>query len=126
MLLALGHVQIGVIGGAGATARLPRLIGMAKEKEPIFVGDWETGKEAYRIGLVNQVYPQKKYMEGAIELARRIASVPPRALKAAKKSINEGLSMGLRESLEFAGAFADSLVGEVELEHREKRPSDEC
>src|SRR5262249_48118571 len=43
------HSRIGVIGGAGATVRLPRLIGVAKAKEMILFGDPISASEAYRI-----------------------------------------------------------------------------
>ena len=100
------HIRIGVIGGAGATTRLPRIVGVAKAKELIFTGEALDGKEACRIGLVNQVFPVEKYLDGAIELARKIAAFKPVTLRKAKESINMGLSMDVHQSLHFSDRCA--------------------
>lgn len=96
------HAKSGTIGGAGATTRLPRLVGLAKAKELIFTGDIIDGKEAYRIGLVNQVFPQQKCMEKAMELARQIASIGSVTLRMAKQAITVGKELDTHESLHYA------------------------
>ena len=100
------HIRIGVIGGAGATTRLPRIVGVAKAKELIFTGEALDGKEACRIGLVNQVFPVEKYLDGAMELAKKIAAFKPVTLRKAKESINMGLSMDVHQSLHFSDRCA--------------------
>ena len=54
-IIGCPEVNLGIIPGSGGTQRLPRLIGMAKAKELLFMGDTVSGDEAYRIGLVNKV-----------------------------------------------------------------------
>lgn len=79
------HIRMGLIGGAGSPTRLVRLIGVSKAMELILTGEVVDGKEAYRIGLVNQVFPQEKFMDGAMELAKKIANNSPLALKLSKR-----------------------------------------
>jgi enoyl-CoA hydratase len=56
--------------------------------EMILTGDFIDAEEAYRIGLVNKVYPPEELMGKAIKLALRIASRPPLAIRFAKEAVN--------------------------------------
>ena len=51
------EVRLGVIPGSGGTQRLPRIVGPARAKEMILVGELIDAAEAQRIGLVNRVLP---------------------------------------------------------------------
>ena len=81
------HIRIGFIGGAGAPTRLARLIGVSKALELILTGDTIDGNEAYRIGFANKVFPVERLMDGAIELAAKIAAYSPLALQLSKKAV---------------------------------------
>ena len=89
------EVNLGVIPGFGGTQRLPRLVGPGIGKELIYSGEPIDAQEALRIGLVNKVVPQDKVFEAAKELAEKIASKGPRAIKVAKAVINQGLDTDL-------------------------------
>lgn len=82
------EVKLGIIPGDGGTQRLPRLVGLGRAMEMILTGDFIDAQEAYRIGLVNKIFPPGKLMEGAMELAQRIASRPPLAVRYAKEAVN--------------------------------------
>ena len=82
------EVKLGIIPGDGGTQRLPRLVGLGRAMEMILTGDFIDAQEAFRIGLVNRVYPHDQLMEKAIELARKIASRPPLAVRFAKEAVN--------------------------------------
>jgi len=82
------EVKLGIIPGDGGTQRLPRLIGLGRAMEMIIIGDFIDAQEAYRIGLVNNVFPPEKLMEKAMELAQKIASRPPLAVRYAKEAVN--------------------------------------
>lgn len=82
------EVKLGIIPGDGGTQRLPRLVGLGRAMEMILTGDFIDAQEAYRIGLVNKIFPPGELMEGAMELAQRIASRPPLAVRYAKEAVN--------------------------------------
>jgi enoyl-CoA hydratase len=105
------EILLGIIPGAGGTQRLPRLIGPAKAKHLIFTGRFVDAMEAHQIGLVDEVVAPEAVYEAALGMARRYASGPAFALRAAKEAIDEGLDgtldAGLRiERKLFAGLFA--------------------
>jgi enoyl-CoA hydratase len=82
------EVKLGIIPGDGGTQRLPRLVGLGRAMELILTGDFIDAQEAYRIGLVNKVLPQEELMDKATELATKIASRPPLAVRFAKEAVN--------------------------------------
>ena len=105
------EVNLGIIPGFAGTQRLSRLVGAAKAKELIFTGDMVDAQTAHSIGLVNQVVPAEKLMDVCMEIAKKIASKGPTAVKLAKKVIDEGIQVNLDdgtilESDRFAECFA--------------------
>jgi len=82
------EVKLGIIPGDGGTQRLPRLVGLGRAMEMILTGDFIDAGEAYRIGLVNRVVPPGDLMKEALDLAVKIASRPPLAVKYAKEAVN--------------------------------------
>jgi enoyl-CoA hydratase len=82
------EVKLGIIPGDGGTQRLPRLVGLGRAMEMILTGDFIDAQEAYRIGLVNEVVPAEDLMDKAMELAKKIASRPPLAVRYAKEAVN--------------------------------------
>ena len=93
------EVKIGIFPGMGGTQRLPRLIGIGRAKELIFTGRIIDTDEAYRIGLINRVVAQEDLMSEAKKLADEIKTAAPLAVQLAKTAIDEGLEMGLAQSL---------------------------
>jgi enoyl-CoA hydratase len=120
------EVNLGVIPGFAGTQRLSRLVGIAKAKELIFTGDMVDAQTALSIGLVNQVVPAEQLMDTCMELANKIASKGPVAVKLAKKVINEGIEEKLdkgseHESDEFAECFTSGEAKEGMTAYLEKR-----
>ena len=89
------EINLGIFPGGGATQRLQRLVGMGRAKELIFTGDIIDAREAERIGLLNRVFPVTELMDKTMEIARKICSKGPLALKLAKMSMNMGMETGL-------------------------------
>lgn len=88
------EVKLGIIPGDGGTQRLPRLIGKGRAMEMILTGDFIGAEEAFRIGLVNRVVPHENLLEKTMELAEKIASRPPLAVKYAKEAVNRSIEGG--------------------------------
>ncbi|HEX9235972.1 MAG TPA: enoyl-CoA hydratase/isomerase family protein [Actinomycetota bacterium] len=84
------EILLGIIPGAGGTQRLPRLVGPARAKDLIYSGRHLRAEEAKQIGLVDQVFPAEDVYGKAVEAARRYATGPRAALRAAKVAVNWG------------------------------------
>ncbi len=104
------HIKnLGVIGSAAITVRLARAVGAAKAKEMAMTGDPIDGREAWRIGLANQVFPTDKLLEGAKELAHKIARMNLAALIAAKTTIDATHDLSYRQALRYADVYSAAL-----------------
>jgi enoyl-CoA hydratase len=100
------EVTLGICPGWGATQRLARWIRIGKAKELIYTGDRIDANEAEKLGLVNKVVPLEKLMIAAREIANKIASNAPLAVRYAKQAINEGMinaSSGFKLEVELFG-----------------------
>ena len=93
------EVGLGITPGFGGTQRLARIVGVGKAKEMIYGARNIKADEAYRIGLVNNVYPIEELMPAAEKLAGTIAKNAPIAVRNSKKAINEGLDVGMDEAI---------------------------
>lgn len=97
--LGLPEVRLGVMPGSGGTQRLPRIVGMAKAKELILLGEIIGAAEAAAIGLVNQVAPAGGAMDAAMAMAQTIAARGPQAVREAKRAIDLAGDVPLDEGL---------------------------
>jgi enoyl-CoA hydratase len=93
------EITLGLIPGASGTQRLPRLIGAAKAKEMIFMGDMIDAATALSLGLVNKVVPPENLMEEAVAWAAKMAGLSTPVLAMAKMAINNGLDTDLASGL---------------------------
>lgn len=93
------EVGLGITPGFGGTQRLARIIGVGKAKEMIYSASNIKAEEAYRIGLVNAVYPQEELMDMAKKLANKIARNAPIAVRACKSAMNEGLDVDMDKAI---------------------------
>ncbi|MBR6539936.1 MAG: short-chain-enoyl-CoA hydratase [Bacteroidales bacterium] len=89
------EVGLGITPGFSGTQRLPRLVGMGVAKELIYTADIIGADEAYRIGLVNKVAEPEALMDQAIEMAKKIASKAPIAVRYSKEAINRGCQVDI-------------------------------
>ena len=90
---------LGITPGFGGTQRLARLVGSGKAKEMIYGARNIKADEAYRIGLVNNVYPIEELMPAAKKLASTIARNAPIAVRNCKRAINEGLQVDMDQAI---------------------------
>jgi enoyl-CoA hydratase len=120
-LLGLPEVGVGIIPGGGGTQRLPLLTNPGLAKELIFTGNLIPAREAYRIGLVNKVVPPEKLEGETMELAKKIASKPPIALKLAKKALQGETSSYTHELHLFSLCFSSQDQKEGMQAFLEKR-----
>lgn len=83
----------------GGTQRLPRLIGRSAALELLFTGREVDAREAYHIGLVNQVLSPERLMPETLAVAQKMAAKGPIALRYIKESVMNGLDMSLSQGL---------------------------
>ncbi len=120
------EIKLGVMPGAGGTQRLTRAIGRARAMELILTGRTLDAREAERLGLVSLLVPAEETLDRALELAGRIAALPPLAIRAAKASVNAAAERPLSEGLAaeqaaFFGLFATADQKEGMAAFVEKR-----
>lgn len=108
--LGLPEITLGMIPPAGGTQNLPRTIGRAKALEMLLSGQWIDAREAYRIGLVNQVVAPQDLLPAAEGMARKIMSRSALAVRYAKEAVNRGLELSLEEGLELERKLAAALL----------------
>jgi enoyl-CoA hydratase len=95
------EIRLGVMPGAGGTQRLTRAIGKARAMELVLTGRSIGAAEAEAHGLVTSVVPSDETIPKALELAARIAALPPVAVQAAKAAVNRAEELPLEAGLEF-------------------------
>lgn len=93
------EVGLGITPGFGGTQRLARIVGPGMAKQMIYSARNIKADEAFRIGLVNAVYPQEELMAAAEKLANTIAKNAPIAVRNCKKAINDGLETDMDQAI---------------------------
>lgn len=97
------EVNLGIIPGFGGTQRLPRLVGKGMGKLMIMTADYIKADEAKALGLVERVVAPEELMPVCEEIAKKIMSKAPIAIKAAKTSINKGIMLDLETAVALEG-----------------------
>ncbi len=93
------EVGLAIMPGAGGTQRLTRAVGKAVTMEMVLAGRTLTAEEACALGLVNRVVPAELYLEKALELADRVAGMPPLAVRLAREAVLKAFETPLEEGL---------------------------
>jgi len=120
------EVKLGIMPGAGGTQRLVRAAGKFAAMRWVLTGDLLSASEAHRLGLVSEVVPDGEVLRHALDVASRIAALPPLAVAAIKEAVLHGpdvpLEAALRlEARSFQGLFATEDRAEGMRAFLEKR-----
>ena len=115
------EVALGIIPGAGATYRLPRLVGLGRAKDLIFTGRLCDGREAGAMGLVNRVVPADRVLEEAQNLASRIAANGELAVRLAKVALGAGSDAGTEAGMALESSLQAVLFDDPEKIERMTR-----
>lgn len=84
----LPEVALGILPSSGGTHRLVRLLGAARAKELALLRERLDAHEAHAAGLVTEVVPDGQALARSLELAGRLAALPPLAVALTKEAID--------------------------------------
>jgi len=93
------ETTLGIIPGAGGTQFLPRLIGTQNAKKMIYSGESINSREALKVGLIDELCNSKDIDNSAMDLIDSFNLSSKHAIKSAKVSINQGVDLDLKSSL---------------------------
>jgi enoyl-CoA hydratase len=95
----LPEVRVGIPSVIEA-ALLPRLIGLGRAAEIIYLGEMIDAQEAFRIGLVNRVVPHEQLKEATRQIAEKALQCGPTAMVLQKKLIAQWMDLSLSDAVE--------------------------
>lgn len=93
--LVPGFLAVGLVPGAGVSLGLPRLLGLARASELLYLNKRISPQEALAWGMVDELKPADEVLPRAMELATELASGPARGLAASKSLVNDATRSGL-------------------------------
>jgi len=116
----------GLVVDAGGAYLLPRLVGLARARAMVMLGDGATGPEAVEQGLAYRCVAPDDLDREATELAARLAAGPTRALGLSKVLLNRSFETDLGTALDLEGAYQSLATASTDLAEgmtafREKR-----
>ena len=94
------EAKVGIMPGAGGTQRLLRSVGKPVASLMLMCGEALTGERAYQLGLVSELTEEGQALNRALELARKVTRMPPRAMLAIKRAIRQGSDLPLPGALD--------------------------
>lgn len=121
-----GEIVWGWHGGSGQTQLLTHLVGPGWASRMLLSGERISGDEAYRIGLVQHLYPGSEVTEEAHALAHRIADLSPIAVQRTKAMVRVAQNVPLDTALliendSFSACMATEDAVEGQKAFAEKR-----
>ena len=104
------EINIGMAADVGTLQRLPRLIPEGVVRELAYTGRRFLPEEAYKYGLVNNVYDtQEEMIEAVMDIAREIASKGPLAITSTKEMLNFSRDHSIEESLNYVALWKTAM-----------------
>ncbi|WP_186386744.1 enoyl-CoA hydratase/isomerase family protein [Stappia sp. TSB10P1A] len=94
------EVSLNVFVTGAVTALLPALVGLMKAREMLFLGERYTATELGAMGLAHKVVADDALLAEAEALARRLAELPPLAVRSMKRVLNAVAAGDLHRALD--------------------------
>ncbi|KFG90923.1 Enoyl-CoA hydratase [Sphingobium herbicidovorans NBRC 16415] len=122
----LTEAKRGLVANAGGLVRLPRQLPIKIATQLVLVGDLHPASLLATHGLINVVTPKGGALDGALELARKIAANGPLAVAVGRQVLNESLEWPAdelfdRQNAITAAVFASEDAKEGARAFAEKR-----
>jgi 2-(1,2-epoxy-1,2-dihydrophenyl)acetyl-CoA isomerase len=103
-------INIGLIPDSGGTFTLPRLVGMQRAFGQMILAPKISAKEAEAMGMIWKAVPDTELASEVTALAKKLATMPTKAIALTKQALNGSLSNDLRQQLELENEL-QSLAG---------------
>lgn len=87
------YSKTALTGAESTTFMLPRLIGLRRSLELLFLNPRLTAAQAREYGLVTSVHPVERFDADVLDTAERLTQGPPRAFAIAKELLNQAAGM---------------------------------
>ena len=104
-------VRRGIMPDAGGCYLLPRLVGLHRAKELMFLGEDCDSAQADRIGLVNRVVPAAALDTESDELAAKFLTLPTRAIALTKRLTNRSFESSREQAFDDEALFQELVTG---------------
>ncbi len=108
-VFAESFLRVGIIPGDGGAWLLPRIIGLARANHMLYTGEFIDAHKALDYGLISEVVANDKLLERAQELAQKVASFPPMAIRKTKELMRSATTATLKENLDTAAIYQGVL-----------------
>ena len=106
-----GAVRVGMAPDGGSSVTLAQIVGARKAMELLLLNPTLTAEEAMEIGLVNTVVEDDNLEAAVLDLAGRLATLPPRAVAATKRLVWDGLGAPVEARLGEEARVVSELSG---------------
>ncbi|WP_372659793.1 enoyl-CoA hydratase-related protein [Hydrogenophaga sp.] len=93
------ELAVGIMPGAGGTQRLVRTLGPQVASMMLLTGEMISGERAFQLGLVAELAADGLVLERATDLARKVARMPPKAVRATRRVLRQGADLPLDAAL---------------------------
>ncbi len=110
------EVPLGILPGGGGTQRIPRLIGVGRAMEVVLGADDIDAETAERWGFLNRSVRGSMLSAHVDQLAKRIASFPPAAVREAKRSVRASVDRSLEDGLKYESYLFQVLLRDADAQ----------
>lgn len=103
-------INIGLIPDSGGTYTLPRLVGMQRAFGQMILAPKLSAKEAEAQGMIWKAVPDAELMNEATALAKKLATMPTKAIALTKDALNRSSHSNLDQQLDIENEL-QSIAG---------------
>lgn len=109
------HQRVGLSPDGGVTMLLPQVVGERTARTLLLTAAKLDATEAHRLGILSRIVPADDLARESVELARRLAQAPQRAIVAAKRLVTASSSSSIAEQLAAESAALVACVGDPDF-----------
>lgn len=94
------EVSLNAFVTGGVTSLLPALVGLNKAREMLFLGERYDAQSLLELGVAWRVVPDERLMAEAQSVAEKLSGLPPLAVRAMKRVLNQGAARDITTALQ--------------------------